>query len=124
MARASWACAAAFLLWVASGISGTGAVHPGPGATLRPLDAAPAWMRRTSDANLPELGTRRARLVIEYCGQCHSPPPPRLHDGDEWRWMIVRMDMRAMAAERRGLHIAGNDELMEISRYYERYGKR
>lgn len=122
--RASWPYAAVLLLWAASTPGATSGLHPGPGAKLRNIESAPAWMRRPSEANLPEIGTRRARLVIEYCGQCHSSPPPGIHDGDEWRWMIVQMDMRAMTAERQGLRSAGNDELMEISRYYEKHGSR
>lgn len=79
------------------------------------------WMRRTADANLPEVVSRRARLVVAYCGQCHSPPPPALHTSGEWRWMIVRMDMRAWASDRPSVHVARNDELEAIARYYDAF---
>jgi hypothetical protein len=76
------------------------------------------WMRKGAEANLPETVSRRARLVVAYCGQCHSPPPPALHSGDEWRWMIVRMDMRAWSSQRATVRIASNAELKDIARYY------
>lgn len=79
------------------------------------------WMRKTVDANLPESLSRRARLVVTYCGQCHSPPPPGLHSSEEWRWMIVRMDMRAWAADRRSVRVAGNNELEDIAQYYDAF---
>ena len=79
------------------------------------------WMRRAGDANLPEVVSRRARLVVTYCGQCHSPPPPGLHSSDEWRWMIVRMDMRTWTSDRSSVRIAGNEELEDIARYYDAF---
>lgn len=89
----------------------------------KPADAASQapWMRKAGDANLPEVVSRRAHLVVTYCGQCHAPPPPALHSSDEWRWMIVRMDMRTWASDRSSLRIADNDELEDIARYYDAY---
>lgn len=94
--------------------------HPSPAGAQAAsrVGYSQAWMRRGSDANLPEVVSRRSRLVVAYCGQCHSPPPPALYSGDEWRWMIVRMDMRAWAAQQPDIHIASNDELIEIAKYY------
>jgi hypothetical protein len=77
------------------------------------------WMHKAVDANLPEVVSRRARLVVTYCGQCHSPPPPGLHSSDEWRWMIVQMDMRAWTADRPSVRIAGNQALEDIASYYD-----
>lgn len=79
------------------------------------------WMRRDLDANLPEVHSRRARVVIAYCGQCHAPPPPELHSADEWRWLIVRMDMRAWSSRSPSVRVASNDELLEIAQFYERF---
>lgn len=92
-----------------------GVDHPKPtdGRRDRP------WMRKGQDANLPEIISRRARLAATYCGQCHSPPPPELHSGDEWRWLIVRMDMRAWASRSPSVRVASNEELSEIAKYYD-----
>lgn len=89
----------------------------------KPTDATSQrpWMRRVGDANLPEAVSRGARLVVTYCGQCHAPPPPGLHSSDEWRWMIVRMDMRMWSSDRSSLRIADTDELEDIARYYDAY---
>lgn len=106
---------AAFL--ALSSIAGlaAGVDHPRPGDAGR----TQPWMRARGDANLPDIASRRSRLVAAYCGQCHAPPPPELHSSDEWRWLIVRMDMRAWAADRPSVRVASNDELREIARYYD-----
>ena len=89
--------------------------HPSPGVGGHPSP----WMRTGNGVNLPDIASRRSRLVMTYCGQCHAAPPPELHSSDEWRWLIVRMDMRAWAADRPSVRVASNDELREIARYYD-----
>ena len=106
-----------YLLLALSGLVGgvsAGIDHP----TSASGPFSQPWMRRGPEANLPETVSHRARLVVEYCGQCHSPPPPALHSGDEWRWMIVRMDMRAGSSQATSIRIASNAELKQIARYY------
>lgn len=102
-----------------AGLAAAGIDHPPPGAR----GAREPWMRSRSDANLPDMASRRSRLVTTYCGQCHAPPPPELHSSDEWRWLIVRMDMRAWAAGRPSVRVASNDELREIARYYDAHSE-
>ena len=87
-------------------------------SVVRPPAARPAWMYQPASENLPEPDTRRARLVIAYCGQCHSPPPPAMRTAAEWRWMIVQMDTKAPARQRPNLRTVRNDELMDIADYY------
>jgi len=101
---------------LAGGVAAAIVEHPAA-STASPLSQP--WMRKGPEANLPETVSRRARLVVAYCGQCHSPPPPALHSGDEWRWMIVRMDMRAWSSQESSIRIASNAELREIARYYD-----
>lgn len=98
--------------------------HPRPGTTPRPLGEQPAWMRRSKETNLPDIDSRDARMVIAYCGQCHVPPPPGLRTSAEWRWMIVRMDTRAMAQPRSGFRAVSNEDLKTIAHYYARYARR
>ncbi|MCC8364666.1 hypothetical protein LK996_16470 [Lysobacter sp. A6] len=95
--------------------------HPAPNRAMTRF--AQPWMRRSSDANLPEVGSRRSRLVVSYCGQCHAPPPPTIHSEDEWRGLIVRMDMRAWTLQQPSVRVASNDELIEIARYYIAFSK-
>ena len=47
------------------------------------------WMWET--AALPDAGARGAKLVSDYCGQCHAPPSPTLHTGKEWSDVTHRM---------------------------------
>lgn len=43
---------------------------------------------------LPEPGSEPARLVQEYCTQCHALPGPGLHTAEEWPSVVGRMNMR------------------------------
>jgi hypothetical protein len=42
-------------------------------------------------APLPEPDSPGARLVTQYCGQCHVPPSPDLHTSSEWSQVTQRM---------------------------------
>jgi cytochrome c5 len=43
---------------------------------------------------LPERGTRGARLVVEYCVQCHNLPNPAMHHPAKWPGIVERMVVR------------------------------
>ncbi|TPW16858.1 MAG: Uncharacterized protein FD130_886 [Halothiobacillaceae bacterium] len=32
-----------------------------------------------------------ARLLKEYCSECHAPPSPNLHTAKEWKSVVARM---------------------------------
>ena len=42
-------------------------------------------------AQLPEPGSRGARLLIGYCVQCHNLPNPAMHDAARWPGVVARM---------------------------------
>lgn len=93
---------------------------PGMGDARRGMDAPDGMMRMmgrqsmevpegVSASELPQPGSRGARLTARYCSQCHGIPYPRRHTADDWdgtvRRMLRRMDhmarMRGMM--RRGM---------------------
>ncbi len=46
----------------------------------------------TFDANkLPEPRSRGARLIVQYCVQCHNLPNPAMHHAAKWRSVVERM---------------------------------
>lgn len=107
------------LFALAGAVSAAAVVHPHSSSAKGEVNP-PGWTRTSSETNLPEVASYRSRLVVSYCGQCHAPPPPELHSSDEWRWLIVQMDMRSWPA-RPDVRVASHQELMEIAKYYEAY---
>lgn len=45
-------------------------------------------------AQLPEKGSRGARLVMRYCVQCHNLPNPAMHHAAKWPAIFERMVVR------------------------------
>ena len=43
---------------------------------------------------LPEPGSRGARLVVQYCVQCHNLPNPAMHQAEKWPAIFERMVVR------------------------------
>jgi cytochrome c5 len=44
--------------------------------------------------NLPDPDSPGARLVVQYCGQCHNLPSPAMHSAQEWPDIVERMYSR------------------------------
>lgn len=43
---------------------------------------------------LPEPGSRGARLAVQYCVQCHNLPNPAMHQSEKWPAIFERMVVR------------------------------
>ncbi len=43
---------------------------------------------------LPAPKSRGARLVVQYCVQCHNLPNPAMHDAGKWPMIFERMVLR------------------------------
>ena len=43
---------------------------------------------------LPEPGSRGARLTLRYCVQCHNLPNPAMHHAEKWPGVVERMVLR------------------------------
>lgn len=61
-------------------------------------------------AALPEAGSEGARLLVQYCVQCHSLPSPAMHTPERWGRIVERMVWRM---EGRGNMGALMKELMD-----------
>ena len=46
---------------------------------------------------LPEPESSGAKLMGEYCANCHAPPLPTVHDAKEWPNVIYRMEKRRLS---------------------------
>ena len=44
--------------------------------------------------HLPEAGSGGAKLVNQYCTQCHGLPSPQQHSTEGWPPVVVRMNAR------------------------------
>jgi hypothetical protein len=45
-------------------------------------------------AQLPQRQSRGARLLVQYCVQCHNLPSPAMHASDKWPGIVERMVLR------------------------------
>lgn len=45
-------------------------------------------------AQLPEIGSRGAQLLVRYCVQCHNLPNPAMHHAAKWPVIFDRMVLR------------------------------
>jgi hypothetical protein len=58
--------------------------------------------------DLPDPSTEAAKLVVEYCAQCHDLPSPLMHSSDEWPGIAERMFRRmAMCSRMSGMGMMG-----------------
>lgn len=74
-------------------------------------------------AQLPQPESTAARLLADYCGQCHNLPHPGLHTAAEWRAvsrdMYLLTEVTARFEGRPGLRIPGPPERAQIDAYLE-----
>ena len=61
-------------------------------------------------AFLPAPDSEGARLLRQYCAQCHNLPGPGLHTADEWPPVVERMDRRMGMMGRHGMMTMGRVE--------------
>ena len=45
-------------------------------------------------SQLPEPGSRGAKLTLRYCVQCHNAPNPAMHHAQKWPGIVERMVLR------------------------------
>ena len=80
----------------------TSGTHGLPMMQQRLLDAANiALPPGTVPESLPEPASQGAKVLAQYCTQCHALPSPKMHGPQDWpgvvRRMWVRLDMMAGA---------------------------
>ncbi len=54
-------------------------------------------------SQLPDPESSGAKLISQYCSQCHRIPSPRLHTDQEWPYVLTRMVRRMDRMERGGM---------------------
>jgi hypothetical protein len=80
------------------------------------------WM--SGNAPLPDAGSAGAKLVSEYCTNCHAAPPPTLHTTQEWTDVIGRMEgHRADAGAGAGVRMPDAEQRRELLAYLQTHAR-
>lgn len=83
-------------------------------------------MPRALDPNhLPESDTAGARLVTQYCTQCHGLPSPKQHSEAGWPATVVRMNTRMQWMSRNNspmnIKAPSEEELVTLIGYLKKH---
>jgi cytochrome c2 len=82
---------------------------------------------------LPAPKSRGARLLVQYCVQCHNLPNPAMHQAAKWPAVFDRMVVRMrgkgnmgelMKEMMAGVQAPSDDEAKVLLAYLRRYGQR
>ena len=76
-------------------------------------------------AELPEPNSAGAKLVTQYCMQCHALPSPKQHSASGWPSTVSRMNMRMqwMSQNNSPMNIKAptEDELRTLTAYLQKH---
>jgi hypothetical protein len=76
-------------------------------------------------AELPEPSSAGAKLITQYCIQCHGLPSPKQHSASGWPVTVARMNMRMqwMSRNNSSMNIKAptEDELRTLTAYLEKH---
>jgi len=84
-------------------------------------------------AQLPQPGSRGAKLVVQYCVQCHNLPNPAMHNPEKWPGIVDRMVIRMrgngnlgelMTEMMAGVRAPSDEEEKLLVAYLRRHGQR
>ena len=67
---------------------------------------------------LPDADSDGAKLVTQYCGQCHVPPLPTAHKASEWPQVVERMNGHMID---QGMLVPDNGKLQIILEYLQQH---
>ncbi|BDZ72316.1 MULTISPECIES: SHOCT domain-containing protein [Methylophaga] len=74
---------------------------------------------------LPELNSAGARLIKQYCMQCHASPTPKQHTAPAWPTIVARMNTRMqwMSSNNKAMNIKAptENELRTITAYLQKH---
>ncbi len=68
--------------------------------------------------DLPDPNSDGARLLTQYCGQCHTPPSPSKHKSQEWPKVVERMNGYMID---QGMSVPDNGQLQLILKYLQQH---
>jgi len=67
---------------------------------------------------LPEQNSAGAKLLIDYCSECHAPPRPSQHIKGEWKSTVLRMrDHRTY----QGYHTLSDEQVVTLTEYLDKH---
>ncbi len=75
---------------------------------------------------LPEPDSPGAKLVSQYCTQCHAEPSPKLHTAAEWQAVTSRMKLNMKnlrKANWRGVKVPSDAEMTSIVEYMQKFAR-
>jgi hypothetical protein len=72
---------------------------------------------------LPDAGSPGAKLVSEYCTQCHVAPAPILHTKDEWAGVVGRMHANSERRVRAGIRVPSDVQIEAIFAYMQQHAR-
>jgi len=77
-----------------------------------------------SPQNLPDPKSRGAKLLLQYCTQCHELPSPGLHTADDWPVVVARMQQRILQLAKKELRLNGLSTMDEktLLAYLQEHG--
>jgi mono/diheme cytochrome c family protein len=73
---------------------------------------------------VPEPRSAGAKLVKQYCTQCHGLPSPAQHTADDWPAVVVRMQVHMRETNNNGtmpIRIPSQSKIKEIIDYLQKY---
>ncbi len=72
----------------------------------------------TQKKPLPEPDSMGAKLLVDYCSECHAPPHPRQHVKGEWKSTVLRMrDHRSF----QGYPTLNDEEVIILTEYLDKH---
>lgn len=69
---------------------------------------------------LPEPDSMGAKLLKQYCTNCHGAPQPGVHKKNEWRNVVYRMNVRRL---KRALGTIPDNEVDILVNYMEKHSQ-
>jgi mono/diheme cytochrome c family protein len=83
-----------------------------------------AMPRSLDPTELPEASTAGAKLVAQYCTQCHGLPSPKQHSAAAWQATVERMNTRMQWMKRNNspmnINAPTTKELATLTAYLEK----
>ena len=73
-----------------------------------------------STVKLPDPGSEGAKLLKQYCTDCHGAPMPSVHKQNEWRNVVYRMNVRRL---KRALGTIPDEEVDTLVAYMEKHSR-
>ncbi len=71
-----------------------------------------------NDPPLPEAQSPGAKLIQQYCSQCHAPPTPAAHSAQVWPALVARMKQHMVT---QAAAVPDTEQLQEIIAYLQRH---